>query len=126
MGYKLRARAQIADAGGLLGGRSAVFGGCSAVVRLVFGGCSFGVRGHLPIVARPPTHPVPHRSIAPISGVVWLASGRDYSESGCRSGVQRMERFTSVYAGYDCGASLCPGYSRRRVDGSRYRDHPAP
>ena len=48
------------------------------------------------------------------SGVVWLASFRDDKESGGESGVQRMERFTSVYAGYDCGASLCPPIQSRK------------
>ena len=78
----------------------------------------------------PTPAPVPHPAPIPplATRVEWfgLASVATTARVGGESGVQRMERFTSVYAGYDCGASLCPGYSRRRVDGARYRDRPAP
>ena len=35
-------------------------------------------------------------------------------ESEGSSGAQRKEGLTSVYAGYNCGASLCPKYNRGR------------
>ena len=85
---------------------------------LAFGGGPPEPASQAPAPPRaPPRAPIP--PLPSPSGVGGLASGRDYSESGEESGVQRGERFTSVYAGYDCGASLCPGYSRRRVVGAR-------